>query len=113
VDEAPPPNPDQAPIGQHQTVLVVEPDADLRATTCDTLSRASYRPLATADGSGALAHLVSGEPIDLLLTEASLPGGISGVELARSACQVRNRLRVLVTSGISSRAGGGDKRSSF
>ncbi len=57
---APSPEPDgPAAVGQNQTVLVVEPDAELRATTCETLARAGYRPLAAADGSGALAHLVS------------------------------------------------------
>ena len=104
---------DQAPVGQNQTVLVVEPDPDLRATTCDTLSRACYRPSATENGSGALAHLVSDAPIDLLLTEADLPGGVSGVELARSACQVRPNLRVLVTSGVARVSPRADRRFEF
>jgi TolB-like protein/CheY-like chemotaxis protein len=90
----------QTEAGHQQTVLVVEPDSDLRATTCDILSKASYRPLATANGSAALAHLVSDAPIHLLLTEVDLPGGISGIDLARSACQVRSELRVLITSGL-------------
>ncbi len=97
------PLPVKGPVesGRDQSVLVVEPDPDLLATTCDILTRASYRPLPTASGSGALAHLVSDAPIHLLLTEADLPGGISGVDLARTACQVRGDLRVLVTSGPS------------
>jgi signal transduction histidine kinase/TolB-like protein/CheY-like chemotaxis protein len=107
------PVPVQAPIGQHQAVLVVEPDPDLRTTTCDTLFRASYRPFAAANGSAALAHLVSDAPIHLLLIEAALPGGISGIDLARSACQVRSDLRVLVTSGRSRDAPAGDKRFEF
>jgi signal transduction histidine kinase/TolB-like protein/CheY-like chemotaxis protein len=111
--EATTPTRDQTPTGQHQTVLVVEPDPDLLATTCDTLSRASYRPLATASGSGALAHLVSNAPIHLLLTEADLPGGISGVALARSGCQVRSDLRVLVTSGAAPDGSTRDPRFEF
>jgi TolB-like protein/CheY-like chemotaxis protein len=107
------PVPVQVPIGQHQAVLVVEPDPDLRTTTCDTLFRASYRPFAAANGSAALAHLVSDAPIHLLLIEAVLPGGISGIDLARSACQVRSDLRVLVTSGRSRDAPAGDKRFEF
>jgi signal transduction histidine kinase/TolB-like protein/Flp pilus assembly protein TadD len=95
--------------GEDQTVLVVEPDPDLRATTCDTLSRASYRPLAAANGSEALAYLVSDAPIHLLLTEADLPGGVSGVGLAHSARHVRADLRALVTSSRARDApGGGD-----
>jgi signal transduction histidine kinase/TolB-like protein len=95
------PDDDPAPAGRHRTVLVVEPDPDLLAKTCDTLSKALYRPLPASNGSAALAHLVSGAPIHLLLTEADLPGGVSGIELARSACQVRPNLRVLLTSAVS------------
>jgi signal transduction histidine kinase/TolB-like protein/CheY-like chemotaxis protein/Flp pilus assembly protein TadD len=86
------------PVGQNQTVLVVEPDPDLRATTSETLTRAGYKPLSAANGSGALAHIVSDAPIHLLLTEVNLPGNVSGVELARSARQVRPDLRVLISS---------------
>ncbi len=107
----PPPEPDgPAPVGQNQTVLVVEPDPDLRTTTCETLARAGYGPLAAADGSGALAYLVSDSAIHLLLTEVDLPGNVSGIELARSARQVRPDLRVLVTSGRATDARGGDKK---
>jgi TolB-like protein/FixJ family two-component response regulator len=102
-----------APVGQNQTVLVVEPDPDLRSTTSDILLRSGYKPLAVANGSGALAHLVSDTAIDLLLTEAALPGGVSGVELARSACQLRTGLRVLVTSGPAKGAPAADKRFEF
>jgi nitrogen-specific signal transduction histidine kinase/TolB-like protein/DNA-binding NarL/FixJ family response regulator len=88
-----------SPIGQNRIVLVVEPDAGILGTTCDTLARAGFKPLATNSGSGALAHLVSDAPISLLLTEATLPGNVSGIELARSASQLRHDLRVLVTTG--------------
>ncbi|MDR3529184.1 MAG: ATP-binding protein [Rhodopila sp.] len=99
-DSDPPPQAEgAAPGGNNQTVLVVEPDADLRTTTCETLTRSGYRTLAAANASGALAHLVSEERIRVLLTEADLPGGVSGIALARSARQVRPNLRVLVTSG--------------
>jgi nitrogen-specific signal transduction histidine kinase/TolB-like protein/FixJ family two-component response regulator len=111
----------QSPVGQDQSVLVVEPDPDLRSTTCETLIRSGYRALAAANGSAALAHLVSGEQIHLLLTEAQLSGGISGVELARSARQLRPELRVLITSGTLSHvpadsrpaARAGDRRFEF
>jgi TolB-like protein len=104
---------DTTPSGDNQTVLVVEPDPDLRTTTCDTLTRCGYRPLAAANGSGALAHLVSDARIHLLLTEAELPGGVSGIELARSARQVRSDLRVLVTSDKLKDVNGADKQFGF
>ena len=87
------------PSGTNQTVLVVEPDADLRITTCETLNRNGYRAVGAANGSGALTQFVSDEPIHALLTTARLPGGVSGLALARSARQSRPDLCVLLTSG--------------
>ena len=88
-----------APVGQNRTILVVEPDSTLRTTSCEVLALHGYRTLEAANGSSALAHLVSDERIHLLATEAALPGGVSGVELGRSALQVRPDIGVLITSG--------------
>jgi CheY-like chemotaxis protein len=85
------------PGGPNQTVLVVEPEADLRSVICDTLTRSGYRALPATNASGAMALLVSSEPIHLLLTGTSLPGGVSGTELARDARRMRPDLRALLT----------------
>ena len=87
------------PSGTNQTVLVVEPDADLRITTCETLTSNGYHAVGVANGSGALTQFVSDEPIHALLTTTRLPGGVSGLALARSARQSRPDLCVLLTSG--------------
>jgi signal transduction histidine kinase/TolB-like protein/CheY-like chemotaxis protein len=115
------PNGNDGPGGNNQTVLVVEPDVDLRITTCETLVRSGYNAVGVANGSGALTQLISEEPIHALLTAARLPGGVSGAALARSARQVRPDLCVLLTSGtlddIPGEADhaslGGDKRFEF
>ncbi len=85
--------------GDDQTILVVEPDMDLRTTTCETLNRAGYRAVGVANGSGAFARLISEDQIHALLTAARLPGGVSGLALARSARQARPDLCVILTSG--------------
>ncbi len=87
------------PAGNNQTVLIVEPNPDLRTTICDILTQSGYRGLAVADAAGALAYLVSDERIHVLLTEALLPGGVRGADLVRSARQMLPDLRALVTSG--------------
>ncbi|MEA2739938.1 MAG: hypothetical protein QOH05_3245, partial [Acetobacteraceae bacterium] len=87
------------PSGTNQRILVVEPDSDLRFTTCETLNRNGYRAIGVANGSAAFALLVSDGPIHALLTAARLPGGVSGLALARSARQARSDLCILVTSG--------------
>ncbi len=89
------------PIGHNETILVVEPDVDLRMTACETLIRSGYHAIGVANGSGALAILVSEEAIHALVTEARLPGGVSGLELGRSARQVRPDLCVVITCGVS------------
>jgi signal transduction histidine kinase/TolB-like protein/CheY-like chemotaxis protein len=87
------------PAGTNQTVLIVEPNPELRTTICDILTQSGYRGLPAADAAGALAYLVSDERIHVLLTEALLPGGVRGADLARSARQMLPDLRALVTSG--------------
>jgi signal transduction histidine kinase/TolB-like protein/FixJ family two-component response regulator len=87
------------PAGDNQTILIVEPNDDLRATISEILTQSGYRDLLAADASGALAYLVSDQTIHVLLTEAVLPGGVRGADLARSARQMRPELRALVTSG--------------
>ena len=87
------------PHGAEPTVLVVEPDADVRATICEILDLSGYRALAATNASGALAYLISDEPVHVLFTEVRLPGGVSGTALACDARRMRPDLRALLTSG--------------
>jgi CheY-like chemotaxis protein len=50
--------------------------------------------------SEALEIIDEDKPFDLLFTDIVMPGGISGVELARMARERRSDLRVLLTSGF-------------
>lgn len=97
--DPPPAGSSAVPVGHDETVLVVEPDTALRMTTCGTLIRSGYRAIGVANGSGALSFLASDEIIHALLTEANLPGGVSGLALARSARQARPDLSIVVVSG--------------
>ena len=90
------------PRGTEPTVLVVEPDADVRTTICEILDLSGYRALAATNASGALAYLISDEPVHVLFTEVRLPGGVSGTALACDARRMRPDLRALLTSGSAS-----------
>jgi signal transduction histidine kinase/TolB-like protein/CheY-like chemotaxis protein len=92
------------PSGTEPTVLVVEPDADVRTTICEILDLSGYRALAATNASGALAYLISDEPVDVLFTEVRLPGGVSGTALACDARRMRPDLRALLTSGSAGEA---------
>jgi signal transduction histidine kinase/TolB-like protein/FixJ family two-component response regulator len=86
------------PPGSGLTVLVVEPDADVRMTICEILTLSGYHALAATNASGAVAYLVSDEPVHVLFTEARLPGGVSGTTLAHDARRMRPNLCALLTS---------------
>jgi signal transduction histidine kinase/ActR/RegA family two-component response regulator len=83
------------------TVLVVEDDADVRELVIAQLEDLGYTPISAANGPEALEVLAAPEtpPIDLLLTDVVMPGGMSGVELVRAARARNPGLRALLTSG--------------
>jgi nitrogen-specific signal transduction histidine kinase/TolB-like protein/FixJ family two-component response regulator len=87
-----------APSGDELTVLVVEPDADVRMTICEILTQSGYHVLAATNASAAVVYLVSDEQVHVLFTEARLPGDVSGTTLGYDARRMRPNLCVLLTS---------------
>lgn len=81
------------------TVLVVEDNASVRELAARQLEILGYSVLEAEDGPAALALLEAGRGVDLLFTDLLMPGGMSGLELARAARRLRPGLAVLLTSG--------------
>lgn len=98
-EKAAPERPAGPVSGGSETILVVEDDAEVRATVVDILRDLGYRVLQAEDGASALAIVRSGVPIDLLFTDVIMPGAISSPELAGEARRVLPDLAVLFTSG--------------
>jgi two-component system, NtrC family, sensor kinase len=86
------------------TVLIVEDDEAVRETTRQALTSLGYRTPAASDAASALAILRRGEPVDVLFSDIVMPGGMSGVELAREARRLRGNLKVLLTTGYAAAA---------
>jgi two-component system cell cycle sensor histidine kinase/response regulator CckA len=86
-----------------ETVLVVEDEDAVRNACRRILERAGFHVLEASNGSQVLAEL-GDEPIDLLLTDVIMPGGLSGRDLAERMQQVRPELRVLFMSGYNADA---------
>ncbi len=86
------------------TVLVVESDADLRATAVALVESFGYRSLAAADGAEALEALAGDESVDLLFTDVALSGELQGTDLAERAVADRPGLAVLFANGYSAGA---------
>ncbi|ATB48188.1 response regulator [Corallococcus macrosporus] len=90
--------------GGTETLLVVEDDAEVRATAVEMLTELGYRVLKASDGQSALAVVQSGIPIDLLFTDVVMPGPVRSPELARKAKALYPDLEVLFTSGYTENA---------
>jgi DNA-binding NarL/FixJ family response regulator len=52
----------------------------------------------------ALRHLQSGTPVDLLIIDVGLPGGMNGRQLAGEACKHRPDIKVLFVTGFAENA---------
>jgi signal transduction histidine kinase/DNA-binding response OmpR family regulator len=90
----------QEVVGGSERILVVEDDPSVLALTVEMLSGLGYGVLTATGAAEALELLDSGAKVDLLFSDIVMPGGISGVSLARSAQERRPGLKVLLTSGF-------------
>ncbi len=85
-------------MGSPTLLLVDDNPAIVRALQFG-LRRNGFHVLTAADGRSALDIIDSAQPIDLMLSDVVMPGGMSGVELVRAALLRRAALRVLLTTG--------------
>jgi signal transduction histidine kinase len=90
--------PGATPTG-HETVLVVEDNAEVLELAVNTIGDLGYRVLTAADGPSALDIVRGDATIDLLFSDVVMPGGMNGFELVNKARAIRAGLRALVTSG--------------
>ena len=80
-------------------ILVVEDNADVRAFVVKQLHELGYRVAEAKDGPSALSALEESTPIDLLLTDVIMPGGMTGRQLSDEAMRRRPDLKTLFISG--------------
>jgi signal transduction histidine kinase/ActR/RegA family two-component response regulator len=82
-----------------EMILVVEDNADVRAFVVKQLRELGYRVAEAKDGPAALSALADSTPIDLLLTDVIMPGGMTGRQLSDEARHRRPDLKTLFISG--------------
>lgn len=99
--EPPPGSGDLDISGAGKVVLIAEDDPGVRAIAVSQLQELGYRVIEAEDGPAALNALKEQASVDLLLTDMVMPGGMSGLDLAREASARRPGLKVLYTSGYS------------
>lgn len=80
-------------------MLLVEDDAAVREIAGGLLRDLGCEVATAENGTSALEALAEGVAFDLLMSDVIMPGGVSGVDLARSVSVHRPDMAVLLTTG--------------
>jgi PAS domain S-box-containing protein len=80
-------------------VLIVEDEPAVLEISIARIQSLGYQTLSANDGPGALRVMDSVGPPDILFTDVTMPGGMNGVELARSMLAKYPEVRVVFTTG--------------
>lgn len=81
------------------TVLVVEDSEDVRDVAVNMLLEEGFRVLAAGDAISGLEIFKKHPNIDLVFIDLILPGGASGIDLAKMILKISRTTQILVTSG--------------
>ncbi len=87
-------------------ILVVEDEPVVAELAAAVLEELGYYAHVVSSGRDALARLTRDENFDLVFADIIMPGGISGLELARKIRERSPELPILLTTGFSEAAGG-------
>ena len=79
------PRPLSAPEGGGELILLVEDDHAVRRVAGRHLESLGYRVMDAVDGPSALGLIHAGAEVDLLVSDVTMPGGMTGPELASGA----------------------------
>jgi PAS domain S-box-containing protein len=89
----------KAPVGGHETILLVEDDDSIRGLALRLLRRLGYRVLSAAHAMEAIEISAANKgAIDMLVTDVVMPG-LNGRELADRIQDEQPQMRILFTSG--------------
>jgi nitrogen-specific signal transduction histidine kinase/CheY-like chemotaxis protein len=87
------------------TILVVDDDALIAMSTVDMLEDLGHDVIEANSGDRALEILRDSRPVDLLVTDYSMPR-MNGAQLAAAAREIRPELPILLATGYAELPGG-------
>jgi PAS domain S-box-containing protein len=87
------------PIGQGQSVLVVEDDPAVRQVAVSTLESLGFKVREAQTGDEAASLLQKDSRFRLILSDVRMPGEITGIDLARMVKREWPSMQVLLTTG--------------
>ncbi len=103
---------DQLPLGDGELVLVVEDDDEVREVTLKRIESLGYAVVEARTGLEAVQRLESREPVQLVLSDIVMPGGMTGYDLARWVALNMPKTQVILCSGYNEEESRGDVSSS-
>ena len=83
-------------------ILVVEDNDSIRRMTMARLQELGARVRDANNAPSALELLKRDSPVDLMLTDVVMPGGMSGLELAHAVREIRPEIKIILASGFAS-----------
>jgi PAS domain S-box-containing protein len=89
------------PLGNGELVMLVEDNQRLLELTCAVVEGLGYAVITASNGQQALDLLDSGEPVDVVLSDIVMPGGLSGYEVARRVLTDWPGIKVVLATGNS------------
>jgi PAS domain S-box-containing protein len=87
-------------------LLLVEDDNEVAALTREMLSSLGFSVIHVASPTAALGALANARPVDIVLSDIMMPGGVSGLELAREIRRRQPNLPIVLTTGYAEAAAG-------
>jgi signal transduction histidine kinase/ActR/RegA family two-component response regulator len=88
-----------SPAGPSRHVLLVEDDRTVAALTMEVLESIGHSTTHVASAAAALGLLASDREIDVVLSDVMMPGGMSGVDLAREIRKRRPDMPMVLATG--------------
>ena len=86
--------------GGTERILLAEDDPSVRRSTVRALTGLGYGVIEVENGREALTVLEKGVPFDLLLSDVTMPGGLTGFELMAEVAPRWPKMRLLLTTGF-------------
>ncbi len=102
--------PATARLATGESVLVVEDNRDVRALTVKRFERLGYRVVECVTGAEAKEALQNGLAVEFVFTDIMMPGGMTGIDLAKWIAETRPHLPVILTTGFAEEIAGTDTR---
>jgi CheY-like chemotaxis protein len=81
-----------------QTILVAEDEFLIRFMLAESLRELGYQVLEAVDGDEGFEILLSGQVVDLIVTDVRMPGAVDGMELTRRSKSLQPARPVIVCS---------------